>query len=377
MSFFKNPFSKEKQMITEDIILASLKDIKDPFSGESLIQKGMISPIIIQEGRVQFAINIDPNQAQVMEKVRLEVQNRVASLEGVVAVSLSLTAERKPSTAQNHTPSPHKEGPPEKADYFPEVKAIIAIASGKGGVGKSTTAVNLAIALKDCGYAVGLYDADIFGPSQPRLMGVAEEKPHSVSEQDHRLEPILAQGIKMMSIGFLIPEDSPVVWRGPMVMRALEQLMRDVHWGSLDILIIDMPPGTGDTQLTICQKLSLAGAIIVSTPQDIAMIDAKKGLQTFLKMDVPILGIIENMSLYHCPQCGHEAPLFGHGGAEAEAKKLNIPFLGALPLDIDIRLNADSGTPIVQKTPQSSSSQIYLEIARKIAHSLFSPSSGA
>ena len=239
---------------------------------------------------------------------------------------------------------------------------IIAVASGKGGVGKSTTAINLALALKAEGKSVAILDADIYGPSLPRLLGTSDRP----TTANSKLVPIEAHGLKAMSIGFLVDEDAPTIWRGPMVMSALEQMLRDVDWGEPDILIIDMPPGTGDAQLTLSQRASLAGAVIVSTPQDLALIDARKGLNMFRKVNVPVLGIIENMSYFICPSCGEESHIFGHGGAEAEARKLGINFLGKIPLEMDIRINADAGTPIVTSQPDSAHTEAYRVIARSL-----------
>jgi ATP-binding protein involved in chromosome partitioning len=245
-----------------------------------------------------------------------------------------------------------------------QIGAVIAVASGKGGVGKSTTAVNLALSLRDLGLRVGLFDADLFGPSQPRLLGVSGQKPTSTDGK--KMLPIEVHGLKVMSLGFMLPEDSPVVWRGLMVMGALEQLMKDVEWGDLDVMVIDMPPGTGDTQLTISQRVKLAGAVIVSTPQDIALLDARKGINMFHKVNVPILGIIENMSTHICSNCGHEEHIFGHGGAKADALRLGVDFLGELPLDISLRISSDEGTPIVASEPEGALAQTYRAIAEKI-----------
>jgi ATP-binding protein involved in chromosome partitioning len=244
------------------------------------------------------------------------------------------------------------------------VKSVIAVASGKGGVGKSTTAVNLALSLKALGLSVGLFDADIFGPSQPRMLGMVGTKPTSADGK--KMNPIEAHGLKVMSLGFMMPEDNPVVWRGLMVMGALEQFMKDVAWGDLDVMVIDMPPGTGDTQLTIAQRVKLAGAVIVSTPQDIALIDARKGINMFKKVNVPVLGLIENMSVFHCPNCGHESHIFGHGGAKADAERLGVDFLGELPLDIDLRIASDEGKPVVVTDPDGAMAQRYRAIAEKI-----------
>jgi ATP-binding protein involved in chromosome partitioning len=247
---------------------------------------------------------------------------------------------------------------------MPGVKHIIAVASGKGGVGKSTTAVNLALAFKGLGLKVGMFDADIFGPSQPRMLGVPGERP--TSDDGKTMDPIQAMGLKVMSIGFMLKEEEPVVWRGPMVMGALEQMMRDVRWGDLDIMVVDMPPGTGDTQLTMTQRVPLSGAVIVSTPQDIALIDARKGLAMFRKVDVPVLGIIENMSTFICPNCGHEEHIFGHGGAKLDATRLATEFLGEIPLDIAIRITSDEGKPIVLSEPKSKHAEAYKAIAKRL-----------
>ena len=248
-------------------------------------------------------------------------------------------------------------------DLAPNVKHIVAVASGKGGVGKSTTAINLAISFASIGLSVGILDADIYGPSLPRMMGI-NEKPTSIDGKI--LEPIEKYNIKCMSIGFLVPEDSPTIWRGPMVMSALEQMLRDVNWGSLDIMVVDMPPGTGDAQLTMSQRVPLAGAVIVSTPQDIALLDARKGLNMFRKVDVPVLGIIENMSMFICPNCGETSNIFGHGGAKQEANDLAVDFLGEVPLHMDIRETSDAGTPVALKSPVGEHAVIYKSIASTI-----------
>ena len=246
---------------------------------------------------------------------------------------------------------------------MPGIKSIIAVASGKGGVGKSTTAINLALALKASGLAVGLLDADIYGPSLPRMMGISGRP---TTEDGKTLKPLERFDIKCMSIGFLVPEDSPTIWRGPMVMSALEQMLRDVLWGELDVLVVDMPPGTGDAQLTMSQRVPLAGAVIVSTPQDIALLDARKGLNMFRKVDVPVLGIIENMSYFLCPNCGARSDIFGHGGARDEAERIGVDFLGEVPLHMDIRKTSDAGNPIVISSPESAHSIAYIGIAEKV-----------
>jgi ATP-binding protein involved in chromosome partitioning len=253
------------------------------------------------------------------------------------------------------------------------VKAIIAVASGKGGVGKSTTSINLALALRDLGLKVGVLDADIYGPSMPKLLAI-REKPQTIGGT--RLRPISRYDLQVMSIGFLIEEETPMIWRGPMVMSALTQMLREVEWGELDIMVVDMPPGTGDAQLTMAQQVPLAGAVIVSTPQDLALIDARRGVAMFKRVNVPILGVIENMSYFVCPNCGTRSDIFGHGGARLEAERLNVPFLGAVPLDMVIRETSDSGLPVVATQPDGPHAKVYREIARKLRDSLAGPGAG-
>jgi ATP-binding protein involved in chromosome partitioning len=313
-----------------------------------------------------------------MEPVRKAAEAAVRALPGVSSVTAVLTAHSSVpgagQTGDRATPAPQAPGPqapgsqtPAQRDLVPDVKWIIAVASGKGGVGKSTTAVNLALALAGLGLAVGLLDADIYGPSIPRMLGI-KGKPQPLP--DKRIAPMENYGIKAMSIGFLVDEETPMIWRGPMVMGALEQMLRDVEWGQLDILVVDMPPGTGDAQLTMAQRVPLAGAVIVSTPQDIALLDARKGLHMFRKVDVPVLGIIENMSTFICPNCGHQTDIFGHGGARAEAERLGCDFLGEIPLDMAIRVTSDSGQPIVIDQPDSPHAEAYRAIATAIAAKL-------
>lgn len=340
--------------VNESQILDALKTIIDPDKKADIVTLGMVSGVAVKNGHVAFAIEVAPARAAALEPLRKAAEAAVHNLAGVLTVSAVLTAQRQAQQA------PQQKG---ERPLLPHVKSIIAVASGKGGVGKSTTATNLAMALSQMGLKVGLFDADIYGPSMPRMLGITGEP---VSPDGETLLPMENYGVKCMSIGFLVPEDSPVIWRGPMVMGALNQLMRDVAWGELDVMVIDMPPGTGDTQLTMSQNVPLTGAVIVSTPQDIALLDARKGLNMFRKVEVPVLGIIENMSYYVCPKCGDEAHIFGHGGAKAEAARLSAEFLGEVPLDIAIRETSDQGTPIVVSQPTSPHAQAYRDIAAKI-----------
>jgi len=350
--------------VNEGVVLRTLEQVIDAEKGKDIVNLGMVSGIVVKGGHVAFAIEIEPKRAAQMEPLRKKAEQLVHALPGVLTVSAVLTAEKAPAPPpQMPRVGGHASGSTEP--LLTQVGAVIAVASGKGGVGKSTTAVNLAIALKDLGLKVGLFDADVFGPSLPRLLGVAGQKPTSLDGK--KMQPIEAFGLKTISLGYMMAEDNPVVWRGLMVMGALEQMMRDVDWGDdLDVMVIDMPPGTGDTQLTISQRVKLAGAVIVSTPQDIALIDARKGLNMFRKVNVPVLGIVENMSLYRCPNCGHEEHIFGHGGARADAERLGVDFLGELPLDISLRIGGDEGKPIVAAEPQGALAQTYRAIAEKI-----------
>ena len=366
--------------VKDQEILSALRKVMDPERGQDIVSLGMIDGLATKGGHVAFAIKVDPERGPHLEPLRKAAEDAVMKLANVLTVSAVLTAE-KTGHDHNHDHDHqhgegcghghghghgqgHAQGAAKEQKLLPEVGTVIAVASGKGGVGKSTTAVNLALALKAMGLTVGMFDADVFGPSQPRLLGVAGAQPTSADGKS--MDPVEAFGLKVMSIGFLVPEDSPVVWRGPMVMGALEQLLRDVNWGKLDVLVVDMPPGTGDTQLTMTQRVPLTGAVIVSTPQDIALLDARKGLNMFRQVNVPVLGIIENMSTYHCPNCGHEAHIFGHGGARMEAARLSADFLGELPLDIDIRTTSDDGKPVVATRPDSPAAKAYMAIAAKV-----------
>ncbi len=325
----------------------------------------MISGLIVKDGNVGFVIEVDPAVGGKMEPLRKAAEQAVHALPGVVSVTAVLTAHSAGGAAASpgHRPTARPAGGSAAKPLVPGVRSIVAVASGKGGVGKSTTAANLALALATLNLRVGVLDADIYGPSQPRMLGISGRP----SSPDGKiLRPLEGYGVKCMSMGFLVAEDTPMIWRGPMVTSALQQMLRDVAWGELDILVVDMPPGTGDAQLSMSQQVPLSGAVIVSTPQDIALLDARKGLNMFRKVDVPVLGIVENMSTFICPNCGHETHIFSHGGARREAEKLGVDFLGELPLDIEIRETSDGGRPIVVSHPDSPHAQTYVAIARQV-----------
>ena len=317
---------------------------------------------------VAFVLTVDPADAATHETLRKAAEQKIGQMPGILSVTGVLTAHR---VRPEKTPAEEKTMPAApratRSLKIPGVAHMIAVASGKGGVGKSTTAANLALALSARGLSVGLLDADIYGPSVPKIMGI-KEKPTLTSGKT--LEPLRQHGVKLMSMGFLVDEETPMIWRGPMVQTAIQQMLRDVAWAPLDVLVIDMPPGTGDAQLTLAQQVPLSGAIIVSTPQDLALLDARKGLAMFRRVNVPILGIIENMSLYVCPQCGHESHLFGHGGAAREAEKTGVPFLGEIPLDLRLRETSDAGTPIVVTDPEGLLAARYHAIAEQLMQQL-------
>ena len=355
---------------------ASLKEILrsviDPASGRDIVSAGIVEGIELRSGphgvMVQVTLATDRSQAQAMEPVRRQVEQRLAAQKGVQNAAAVLTSHKAPAqadrgSAQGHAPRGSAGGgAAEKPPLLPQVRSIVAVASGKGGVGKSTVAVNLAVALAQQGLRVGLLDADIYGPSLPRMLGLAR-KPELRGD---RMIPLEAWGLKAMSIGFLVEEEAAMIWRGPMVMGALEQMMGQVAWGELDVMIVDMPPGTGDAQLTMAQRVALAGAVVVSTPQDIALLDARRGVKMFERTRVPVLGLIENMSFFCCPNCGHRSEIFGHGGARAEAQKLGVEFLGEIPLLLDIRTAADAGTPIVASAPGSEAARAYRDVATRL-----------
>ena len=332
-----------------------------------LVSAGLVESIEVRDGLVHVALRTDRAHAAGMEQVRQAAQMALARVAGVQNATVVLTAHRAGPGAAGGPGSEGKAAPGgARPKLLPGVRHIVAVASGKGGVGKSTVAVNLAVALSQQGLRVGLLDADVYGPSLPRMLGVSG-KPEV---RDGKMVPLDAWGLKAMSIGLMVDADTAMIWRGPMVIGALEQMMGQVAWGELDVMIVDMPPGTGDAQLTMAQRVSLAGAVIVSTPQDVALIDARRGVRMFEKTLVPVLGLIENMSMFCCPNCGHATPLFGHGGAKAEAEALGVPFLGEIPLLLDVRISGDAGAPIMASAPGSAAGQAFAAIAAKVRAAL-------
>jgi len=347
----------------ESRVRQALRAVRDPASGRDVVEAGLVDGLVAKDGMVQFAIQVPRERARDSEPLRAAAERAAAAVPGVLSATVVLTAHRaEPPKAPAGPAAGGKAAPGQGPMLLPEVGAIVAVASGKGGVGKSTTAVNLAVALASQGLRVGLLDADIYGPSLPQMLGT-RERPRAEAQ---RIIPLQRWGLKAMSIGFLVEEETPMIWRGPMVMGALEQLMGQVEWGALDVMIVDMPPGTGDAQLTMSQRVPLAGAVIVSTPQDVALIDARRGVRMFEKVGVPVLGLIENMSFYCCPNCGHRAELFGHGGGRREAERLGVEFLGELPLKLAIRELADAGTPIVAARPETEEAEAYQRIATRL-----------
>ncbi|MEE2971223.1 MAG: Mrp/NBP35 family ATP-binding protein [Pseudomonadota bacterium] len=354
----------------EGQILEALKTVRDPERDGDIVTLGMVAGLVVKNGNVGFSIEVDPERGPALEPLRKAAEKAVENIPGVLSVTAVLTAHSAGGGGGNGA-QPHDHGhdhghgqaQPQSDALLPEVGAIVAVASGKGGVGKSTTSVNITLALAAAGHRVGLLDADIYGPSLPTMMGI---KGRPTSPDGKVLLPMENYGVKTMSIGFLVEQDTPMIWRGPMVMGALEQMMRDVVWGPLDIMIVDMPPGTGDAQLTMAQRVPLAGAVIVSTPQDLALLDARKGLNMFRKVDVPVLGVIENMSYFNCPHCGQRSDIFNHGGAHAAADAMDVDFLGEIPLDMAIRETSDSGRPIVASDPEGAHAKAYRAIADTI-----------
>jgi ATP-binding protein involved in chromosome partitioning len=348
--------------LTEDKILEVLKTVRFPGLSRDIVSFGFVKDLAVGGGNVSFRLEIMTESPRAAEEIRREATEKLQSLPGVSAVTIRLEV-KAPAAPPRGAPGVS----PSAAALLPDVRFKIAVASGKGGVGKSTVAANLALALERVGRRVGLMDSDIYGPSQQMMMGI-DEKPY-VNEAN-QLVPIERYGVKVMSLGFLMDVDQPVIWRGPMVMKAVEQFLQDVAWGTLDVLVIDLPPGTGDAQLTLTQKSQLSGAVIVTTPQDVSLIDARKGLAMFQKVNVPVLGIIENMSYYLCPQCGHRDEIFKHGGGERTARQLKVPFLGEIPLDPKVAVGGDSGRPIVAGEPKSAVTEAYLRIAETLVKSL-------
>jgi ATP-binding protein involved in chromosome partitioning len=360
---------------SKDQILDALKKVRGPDLSGNIVDLGLVraDDIAVTDDKVILAVKVPAERANELEPLRQAVEKVVSALPGVSSAMVALTAERRPSggpprgapgNGQGAGPAP---AAPTPGAGVKDVKAIIAVASGKGGVGKSTTAVNLALGLQANGLKVGLLDADIYGPSMPRLLRITG-RPQAVGGRV--LKPMDGYGLKVMSMGFLVDEETPMIWRGPMVISALTQMLNEVEWGGLDVLVVDMPPGTGDAQLTMAQQVPLAGAIIVSTPQDLALIDARKGLNMFRRTEVPVLGIVENMSTFICPHCGEASHIFGHGGAESEAARVGVPFLGAVPLDMEVREKSDAGTPVVIADPEGAVAKVYRQIAERVIERL-------
>ena len=367
-------FRRRAVSVTQQQVIDRLRKVRSP-RGVALTEASVLSVVTVNDGKVFFSINVDAAEARAWESVRAEAEAAVRELPGITTVMVALTAERK---APAGAPPPSRPGvqpvaahrapqsptsPMARQAEIPGVAAVIAVASGKGGVGKSTTALNLALGLRDLGLRVGLLDADIYGPSVPRLTGI-KGKPEL--DADRKMIPIARFGLSVMSIGFLVEEETAMIWRGPMVMSAITQMLRDVAWGTLDVLVVDMPPGTGDAQLTLAQNVPLKGAIIISTPQDLSLIDARRGLAMFRKVNVPVLGIVENMSYFQCPHCGTRSDIFGHGGARLEAERLGVPFLGEIPLHMAIRETSDSGNPVLVSDPDGPHSAAYRAIASQV-----------
>jgi ATP-binding protein involved in chromosome partitioning len=363
-------------MSMKDDVLAALAKVASP-RGQPLTETSTLSDVVVTDGKVFFSISVDAGAVKEWESVRARAEAATRAVPGVQSVLVALTAERASGvggTAPQRRPQmppgaarPREGGGAPSPAGIPGVTSIIAVASGKGGVGKSTTAVNLALGLRDLGLKVGILDADIYGPSMPKLLAI-REKPQTIG--GNRLKPIERHGMQVMSIGFLIEEETPMIWRGPMVMSALTQMLREVEWGTLDVMVVDMPPGTGDAQLTMAQQVPLKGAVIVSTPQDLALIDARRGIAMFRRVNVPVLGIVENMSTFICPHCGERSDIFGHGGARAEAERLGVPFLGEVPLHMDIREKSDSGQPVVASVPNGPHAKAYRDIAARVRDGL-------
>ena len=364
--------------VNKQQVLAALAKVPSP-GGTALPDARVLSDVVVSEGKVFFSLTVDATSVKMWEPVRKAAEDAVRAIPGVQSALVALTAERSAGPAARAPQSaaqaaPRAAHPADKVQPgIPGVDAVIAVASGKGGVGKSTTAVNLALGLRDLGLKIGMLDADIYGPSLPKLLAI-KEKPQTIGGT--RLKPIERYGLTVMSIGFLIDEDTPMIWRGPMVMSAITQMLREVEWGKLDVMVVDMPPGTGDAQLTMAQQVPLKGAVIVSTPQDLALIDARRGVAMFKRVNVPVLGVVENMSYFLCPSCGTRSDIFGHGGARHEAERLGVPFLGEVPLHMTIREKSDAGLPVVATEPDGEHARIYRDIATKVLTQLKGAAAG-
>jgi ATP-binding protein involved in chromosome partitioning len=356
---------------TAESIRQVLAQIRHPDDGKSVIERGMVSGIVVKGKNVGFALEVPAADAGRLESLRRACEEAVRAMPGVGSCTVVLTADRGPPPALQSRAQPQAQAGPQARPEVPGIRHIIAVASGKGGVGKSTTAINLACGLQALGLKTGILDADIYGPSLPRMAGLSGRP---TTADGKKMQPLEVAGVKVMSMGFLVEEETPMIWRGPMVQSALTQMLNDVDWGELDVLVVDMPPGTGDAQLTMAQKVPLAGAVIVSTPQDIARLDARKAINMFRRVDVPILGIVENMSYFCCPNCGHRAEIFAHGGARACAATYNTDFLAEIPLDMAIRETSDSGRPIVVSRPGSALAGAYMGFARTVRDKLAGPS---
>jgi len=361
--------------VTKEDVLASLAAVASP-DGTPLPRSGALSDVLATEGKVFFSITVDAGEVKAWEPVRKRAEEVVRAMPGVQSALVALTAERKAGVAPARQPPAHGAAAPrgETTVGVPGVESIIAVASGKGGVGKSTTAVNLALGLAALGLKVGILDADIYGPSLPKLLAI-KERPQTLGGT--RLKPLSRYGLTVMSIGFVVDEETPMIWRGPMVISALTQMLREVEWGTLDVMVVDMPPGTGDAQLTMAQQVPLKGAVIVSTPQDLALIDARRGIAMFRRVNVPVLGIVENMSYFVCPHCGTRSDIFGHGGARHEAERLGVPFLGEVPLHMTIREKSDAGLPVVATEPDGPHAKAYCAIAARVRDQLKGPARAA
>ena len=365
--------------VSKEQVLERLRTVRGPDMDGNIVDLGLVSDVFISDGKAYFSITVPADRARELDPMRAAAERVVKEIPGIKAAMVALTADKRaasgPAAARAPSPPPpgrgaagHAHGAPGQPQQrvksgVPGVRAINAVASGKGRVGKSTTSVNLALALKANGLRVGILDADIYGPSMPRLLKISG-RPQQL--EGRMIKPMENYGIKVMSMGFLVDEEVAMIWRGPMIQSALMQMLREVAWGDLDVLVVDMPPGTGDAQLTMAQQVPLAGAVIVSTPQDLALIDARKGLNMFSKVEVPVLGIVENMSYFIAPDTGNRYDIFGHGGARREAERIGVPFLGEVPLTMDIRETSDAGTPVVVSNPDGAAAKVYREIATRV-----------